>query len=101
MEYLVHFEDGSEGLLHAMLSDAELAERHYAFPEKRKFPLPDRSHVLSAIKFFNYVDPKDEKILAKAILKRMKELGILEVNVGENNRFGKYYSGGPKRNTSI
>lgn len=54
--------------------------------------MPDKAHVLSAIKFFNYVSPRDEKKLANAILKRMKELGITEVNVGETNRFSKYYN---------
>ena len=78
-------------LTHARLSDREVARRHYAFPEERKFPLTDKDKVLSAIKFFNYVDPKDEKHLAKSILKRMDELGISDVNVGPSNRFSKYY----------
>lgn len=80
-------------LIHTTLSPGELAKRHYAFPEQRKFPMPDRAHVLSAIKFFNYVDPKDERHLANAILQRMRELGITNVYVGPNNRFGKYYKG--------
>lgn len=90
--YIVHFEDGSELILsHSSLSNEEVAKRHYAFPEQRKFPMPDKAHVLSAIKFFNYVDPKDEQRLANAILKRMRELGMSKVNVGESNRFAKYY----------
>lgn len=94
MEYRIFFDDGSEALLsHSALKPEEMARRRYAFPEQRKFPLTDRKHVLSAIKFFNYVDPEDEKHLAKAILKRMRELGMAEVNVGESNRFGKYYRG--------
>lgn len=92
MEYLVTFKDGSEGYLsHSMLSQKELEKRHYALPELRKFPLPDRSHVLSAIRFFNHVDPKNEQRLANAILKRMRELGMTDVNVGDGNRFRKYY----------
>lgn len=91
MEYLLHMEDGSEILMHTALSEGEVARRRYAFPEKRKFPLTDKAHVLSAIRFFNYVDPKDEKHLAEAILKRMKELGMTEANVGKSNRFLKYY----------
>lgn len=80
-------------LAHTQLTENELQKRHYAFPEKRKFPLPDRDHVLSAIKFFNYVSPNEERILANAILKRMKELGMSDVNVGPTNKFRKYYSG--------
>lgn len=80
-------------LAHTQLTENELQKRHYAFPEKRKFPLPDREHVLSAIKFFNYASPTEEKILADAILKRMRELGMSDVNVGPTNKFRKYYSG--------
>jgi len=91
--YKFTFKDGSEAILsHSMLTKEEIDKRHYAFPEKRKFPLNDRSHVLSAIRFFNYVSPKDEKQLANAILKRMRELGITDVNVGKANRFSKYYT---------
>ncbi len=78
-------------IFHSTLTNEELLKRHYAFPEQRKYPMPDRAHVLSAIKFFNYVSPKDEKTLAKAILKRMQELGMPDVSVGPTNRFAKYY----------
>lgn len=94
MKYKVTFNDGSNALLHSTLPPEEVKRRHYAFPEQRKFPLTDRAHVLSAIKFFNYVSPKDEKHLANAILKRMRELGMTDVNVGAGNRFGKYYESG-------
>ena len=93
MDYVFHMDDGSKVLLHSMLSDSEVKHRHYAFPEERKYPLPDRDHVLSAIRFFNYVEPRNEKVLADAILKRMKELGMTDVNVGKANRFSKYYNG--------
>lgn len=91
MEYKVTFEDGSAALLHSTLPPEEVKRRRYAFPDKRKFPLPDRAHVLSAIRFFNYVSPRDEQQLANAIFKRMRELGMSDVNVGEDNRFRKYY----------
>lgn len=78
-------------IIHSELSDEELEKRKYVFPEERKFPLPDKAHVLSAIKFFNYVEPSKEKILARAILRRMKEYGMGPVQVGEKNRFLKYY----------
>jgi len=63
----------------------------YGIPEQKKFPMPDAKHVKSAIKFFNYVEPRYEKKLAMAILQRMKEYGISDVNVGDDNRFKKYY----------
>ena len=91
-EFKLTFEDGSDGYLaQTELDPKEVERRRYAFPEERKFPLTDASKVMSAIKFFNYVDPKDERHLAEAILKRMEELGISEVNVGPTNRFKKYY----------
>jgi len=93
MDYVIMYENGENAILHSGLSTEELKRRRYALPEQRKFPLPDREHVLSAIRFFNYVAPKDERRLANAIISRMRELGMFEVNVGENNRFGKYYKG--------
>lgn len=76
----------------AELDEEEIKKRKYAFPEERKFPMPDAKHVKSAIRFFNYVDPKDEEILAKAILARMKEynMSFEDFGVGEENRFKKY-----------
>lgn len=64
----------------------------YGLPDKKKYPMPDRDHVMSAIKFFNYVSPSDEKELARNIIARIREYGIEDINVGENNRFGKYYN---------
>lgn len=66
-------------------------EMKYGLPDKKKYPMPDRDHVLSAIKFFNYASPSEEKELAKNILARIREYGITGINVGENNRFSKYY----------
>ena len=63
----------------------------YGLPEKKKYPMPDSDHVMSAIRFFNYVSPSDEKELARNIIARIKEYGITGINVGKNNRFGKYY----------
>lgn len=84
-------------IVHSTLSKEELDKRKYAFPEERKFPLPDKDHVLSAIKFFNYISPDKEEKLAKEILKRIKEYGMTDINVGEDNRFSKYYK--PKNDT--
>ena len=67
-------------------------DKKYGLPGLRKYPMPDADHVRSAIRFFNYVDPKYEEELAKAILKRAKEYGvdISEINVGDENRFKQY-----------
>ena len=64
----------------------------YGLPELKKYPMPDMEHVKSAIKFFNYVDPANEKELANAILARMKEYGMSfeDFGVGDENRFKKY-----------
>lgn len=64
----------------------------FGLPEDKKYPMPDKAHVLSAIKFFNYVDPSKEKTLARNINKKIKEYNMRdEVNVGEKNRFSKYF----------
>ena len=67
-------------------------DKKYGVPEQKKFPMPDADHVRSAIRFFNYVEPRYEKKLAKAILARMKEYGITfdDFTVGKENRFSKY-----------
>lgn len=75
------------------LKHSDDEEMKYGLPGKKKYPMPDREHVLSAIKFFNYVSPGDEKELARNILKRIREYGIEDINVGEKNRFKKYYKG--------
>ena len=67
-------------------------DKKYGIPEQKKFPMPDADHVRSAIKFFNYVTPKYEKQLAKAILDRMDEYGLTfdDFGVGDENRFKNY-----------
>lgn len=74
-------------------SDSEDDEDLYGVPELKKFPMPDKKHVKSAIRFFNYVDPKHEKELADAILEKAKEYGLkfdTDISVGDDNRFKKY-----------
>ena len=77
---------------HLCHSDADDIDLKYGIPQLKKFPLPDAKHVKSAIKFFNYAPPRYEKVLAAAILKRMKEYGMSfeDFTVGEGNRFSKY-----------
>lgn len=65
----------------------------YGLPDKKKYPMPDKKHVLSAIRFFNYVDKEDEKTLANNINKKIKEYNMKdEVHVGDKNRFKNYFT---------
>lgn len=84
--------ESNNKLLHSD-DDNEDDEDLYGVPELKKFPMPDKKHVKSAIRFFNYVDPKYEKELAEAILEKAEEFGLVfdeDITVGEENRFGKY-----------
>lgn len=63
----------------------------YGLPDRKAYPMPDEKHVRSAIKFFNYVDEDEEKELAKNINKKIKEFGVTDINIGDKNRFSKYY----------
>ena len=67
-----------------------LSDSDYGLPSKKKYPMPDESHVRSAIRFFNHVDSEDEAELARNIKKKIKKFGM-SVEVGEKNRFSKYY----------
>ena len=73
-------------------ADKDEDDKKFGVPEQKKFPLPDADHVKSAIRFFNYVDPKYEKELAEAILERMKEYNMSfdDFGVGDENKFKKY-----------
>ena len=81
------------GIYEATLSAADrkaISDKDYGLPGQRKYPMPDESHVRSAIRFFNHVDSSDEAELARNINKKIKQYG-LDVNVGKDNRFSKYY----------
>ena len=87
--------DQDKTLQHSDASNAEDDEDLYGVPELKKFPMPDKKHVKSAIRFFNYIDPKHEKELADAILEKAKEFDLdfgKDISVGEENRFHKYLS---------
>lgn len=79
----------------AALSSKErkaLDDSVFGIPELRKYPLNDKDHVKSAIRFFNKVDNEHEKELAENIINAMDEYGIPYSSVGENNRLYKYIS---------
>lgn len=63
----------------------------YGLPDRKAYPMPDKKHVLSAIKFFNYAKKDEEKELADNINKKIKEFKMTDINVGEKNRFKSYY----------
>ena len=67
-----------------------IKDSDYGIPSKKKYPMPDESHVRSAIQMFNHVDAADEAELAKNIKKKIKKYGM-SVEVGKKNRFSKYY----------
>ena len=67
-----------------------IKDKDYGIPSKRKYPMPDESHVRSAIQMFNHVDKADEAELARNIKKKIKKYGM-SVDVGKENRFSKYY----------
>lgn len=77
---------------HSDESEEEDNPKKFGVPEIKKYPMPDADHVRSAIRFFNYIDPKYEKELAEAILERAKEYGIDldEMDIGDENRFKNY-----------
>lgn len=94
-------ETEDEVIEHSDEEKPEDDEKKYGIPEIKKFPMPDADHVKSAIRFFNYVDPKYEKELAEAILDRIKEYGIIldeDISVGDGNRFKKYIPEDEKNN---
>lgn len=81
------------GVYEATLTAAErkvISDKDYGLPGQKKYPMPDESHVRSAIRFFNHVDPSDEAELARNINKKINQYN-LDVNVGKDNRFYKYH----------
>ena len=84
--------------LYTTLCEMSSAERNklpdsvFGIPDKRKYPLDSVKHVKSAIKFFNYVDSEDEEKLARNIKKAIKKYNVVVKDVGDKNRFSKYYT---------
>lgn len=63
----------------------------YGVEKEKKFPLDSRAHVVSAVKFFNYVDSKYEKELATKLIRKVKEYNI-SLTPSDKNRFYNYYT---------
>lgn len=69
----------------------ELKKNQFGIPDKRKYPLNDEEHVRAAIRMFNHVSKEDEEALAKNIIKKLNQFDITDIDVGEDNKFYKYY----------
>lgn len=95
-EWTTLYGDNGTNILEAKLSTDELKAMDisdFGLPEDRKYPMPDKAHVLSAIKMFNNVDKDKEAKLAQNILKKIKKFNMQSsVNVGENNKFFHYWN---------
>ena len=50
--------------------------KEFGIPELKKYPMPDKEHVLAAIRMFNHVDKEHEKELATNIKQKMKKYSI-------------------------
>lgn len=68
----------------------EIDESDFGIPSLRKYPMPDKSHVLSAIKLYGHCPAGYEKELAMNIKRKMKEYNISPDVVGPSNKLRKY-----------
>ena len=68
----------------------EIPLEDYGIPSLCKYPMPDKSHVESAIRMFNHVDDAHEKELAGNVIKKMRKYGISFDTVGPDNRLKNY-----------
>ena len=69
----------------------KLKDSDFGLPDERRYPMPDKEHVLAAIKFFNYVEKDKEVELAKNINKKIGEFGMTDITVSDKNRFKAFY----------
>lgn len=80
----------NESVIEEEMKRSKLPDDVFGIPQERKYPMPDEKHVRSAIKLFNYVEPKYEKQLAKKIIVNMKKYNIDASMVGDKNRLKQY-----------
>lgn len=70
----------------------------YGLKDQKKFPIYDKSHILSAIEYFNFVDKDHEEELANNIIESINYFNMdYLINLNENNRFNKYYTESEKK----
>lgn len=69
-----------------------LPDDTFGIPKYRRYPMPDKEHVLMAIRFFNHIEEKFEKELADNITKKIKEFKMeSDVHVTQKNRYYPYW----------
>ena len=66
-----------------------LPDKMFGLPKERKWPLPDKEHVIKAIQFFHYCPKEKKPELAKNINRRAKELKM-RIKVQPSSAFYKY-----------
>lgn len=72
-------------------SKAHIANKNYGITidGEKKYPMPDQSHVRSAIQMFAHCPDKYKATLARAIKRRIRELGM-HVEVAPGSAFYEY-----------
>ena len=66
-----------------------LPDNMFGLPKERKWPLPDKEHVIKAIQFFHFCPKEKKPELAKNINRRAKELKM-RIKVQPSSAFYKY-----------
>ena len=64
-----------------------MPDSEFGIPETRSFPLHDKSHVMSAIRFFKHAPADKKKALAARINRKAKEYGM---KISTDGEFAKY-----------
>lgn len=96
IQEFVQYEDDN---VQAFLNEAKLSSKdrkklpnsEFGIPETRSFPLNDVAHVKAAIRMFNHCPVEHEKKLAKRIIKKIKQFGITDIEISEENRLYAYW----------
>jgi hypothetical protein len=89
MSYFSHYTNLSEEKLNAKERN-QLSDDVFGIPSLRKYPMPDKGHVLQAIRMFHHCPKGHEKELANNIKKKMQEYNIPKELVSPNNPLYKY-----------
>lgn len=100
-EAFYKIEVSSKKINESRLPKDKSIDPEFGLPEDKKYPLYDKDHVESAIKFFNYVERSKEKELADKIIHKMKEYNIPFDTIGDQNRLKKYIPETEKNDESL
>ena len=93
-EFVQYEDDTVVALMEGKLSSKDrkkLPDSEFGIPETRSFPLNDVAHVKAAIRMFNHCPVEHEEKLAKRIIKKIKQYGITDIEVSEENRFHEFW----------